>query len=160
MQQRLLGRTGHPVSALGLGCMGLVGWYGERDDAEAAATVARALDLGITHLDTAAVYQDGDNERFAPRCDPGPSRPVSPCRASSPGRWMSPGRASCAGSCWRIRMNGIWTWWADYQLRGHVDLEVPALGRIPIRASGQLTLERLYRQLPGLLRRLPSAPPV
>lgn len=48
--------------------MGLVGWYGERDDREAAATVMRALDLGVTHLDTAAVYQDGNNERFVGGC--------------------------------------------------------------------------------------------
>lgn len=53
---------------IGLGCMGLVGWYGERDDAEAAATVHRALEIGVTHLDTAAVYQDGDNERFVGEC--------------------------------------------------------------------------------------------
>jgi len=48
--------------------MGLVGWYGERDDAEAAATVRRALEIGVTHLDTAAVYQDGENERFVGGC--------------------------------------------------------------------------------------------
>jgi aryl-alcohol dehydrogenase-like predicted oxidoreductase len=48
--------------------MGLVGWYGERDDAEAAATVHRALEIGVTHLDTAAVYQDGQNERFVGAC--------------------------------------------------------------------------------------------
>lgn len=48
--------------------MGLVGWYGERDDAGAAATVERALDLGINHLDTAAVYQDGENEKFVGSC--------------------------------------------------------------------------------------------
>ncbi len=64
MQQRKLGNTGESISAIGLGCMGMVGWYGERDDAEARATVHRALDLGINHLDTAAVYQDGANERF------------------------------------------------------------------------------------------------
>lgn len=68
MQQRPLGNTGETVSAIGLGCMGLVGWYGQRDDIEAAATVRRAIDIGVTHLDTAAVYQDGDNERFVGRC--------------------------------------------------------------------------------------------
>lgn len=68
MELRELGTTGESVSALGLGCMGLVGWYGERDDAEARATVARALDQGVTHFDTAAVYQDGANERFVGEC--------------------------------------------------------------------------------------------
>jgi aryl-alcohol dehydrogenase-like predicted oxidoreductase len=44
--------------------MGLVGWYGTRNDEEARATLVEALDRGITHLDTAAAYQLGDNERF------------------------------------------------------------------------------------------------
>jgi len=44
--------------------MGLVGWYGTRDDAEASATLLDAIDHGVTHLDTAAAYQNGENERF------------------------------------------------------------------------------------------------
>jgi aryl-alcohol dehydrogenase-like predicted oxidoreductase len=44
--------------------MGLVGWYGERDDDEARATVLAALDSGCTHLDTASSYQLGENEKF------------------------------------------------------------------------------------------------
>jgi aryl-alcohol dehydrogenase-like predicted oxidoreductase len=64
MQTRLFGKTGERVSALGFGCMGLVGWYGERNDAEAQATLLAALDNGVTHLDTAASYQVGENEKF------------------------------------------------------------------------------------------------
>src|SRR5580658_3995707 len=64
MQQRPLGRTGVQLSALGFGCMTLIGWYGTRDDAEARATLLSALDQGITHLDTAASYQLGENEKF------------------------------------------------------------------------------------------------
>lgn len=64
MQTRPLGNTGERVSALGFGCMGLVGWYGERNDAEAAATLLAAIDGGVTHLDTAASYQVGENEKF------------------------------------------------------------------------------------------------
>ncbi len=56
--------------------MGMVGWYGQRDDAEARATLHRALDLGINHLDTAAVYQDGANERFVGECIRGRRREV------------------------------------------------------------------------------------
>jgi aryl-alcohol dehydrogenase-like predicted oxidoreductase len=44
--------------------MGLVGWYGERDDEEARATVLAAIDSGCTHLDTASSYQLGENEKF------------------------------------------------------------------------------------------------
>jgi aryl-alcohol dehydrogenase-like predicted oxidoreductase len=64
MQSRILGHTGERLAAVGFGCMGLVGWYGERNDAEARATVLAALDGGMNHLDTAASYQGGDNERF------------------------------------------------------------------------------------------------
>jgi aryl-alcohol dehydrogenase-like predicted oxidoreductase len=59
-----MGNTGERLSALGFGCMGLVGWYGKRDDAEARATLLAAIDRGVTHLDTAANYQNGENERF------------------------------------------------------------------------------------------------
>jgi len=64
MQTRPLGNTGERVSALGFGCMGLVGWYGERNDDEARATLLSAIDGGVTHLDTAASYQVGANEKF------------------------------------------------------------------------------------------------
>lgn len=64
MEQRPLGTTGVRLSALGFGCMTLIGWYGTRNDEEARATLLAALDQGITHLDTAASYQLGENEKF------------------------------------------------------------------------------------------------
>jgi aryl-alcohol dehydrogenase-like predicted oxidoreductase len=64
MNTRTLGSTGPQLSALGFGCMGLIGWYGERDDAEARATLLHAVDKGITHFDTASSYQNGENEKF------------------------------------------------------------------------------------------------
>ena len=64
MQMRPLGRTGVTLSGLGFGCMTLIGWYGSRDDAQATRTLLAALDRGVTHLDTAASYQNGENEKF------------------------------------------------------------------------------------------------
>ena len=66
-EQRALGRNGPQISALGLGCWGMSGTYGASDDAEALRTIDRALELGITLLDTADVYGEGHNEEFVGR---------------------------------------------------------------------------------------------
>ena len=67
MKQRALGKNGPLVSALGLGCMGMSDFYGARDDAESSATIHRALDRGLTFLDTADMYGFGDNEELVGR---------------------------------------------------------------------------------------------
>lgn len=65
MRYRTLGAHGPQVSALGLGAMAMSGVYGHADEAEAVATIQRALDLGITMIDTAETYgADGHNERL------------------------------------------------------------------------------------------------
>jgi aryl-alcohol dehydrogenase-like predicted oxidoreductase len=64
MQLRKLGAQGLTVSALGLGCMGMSESYGTPDDAESIATIHRALDLGVTFLDTAEVYGPFKNEEL------------------------------------------------------------------------------------------------
>ena len=61
---RTLGRDGLVVSALGLGCMGMSQAYGAADRDESIATIHRALDLGVTFLDTSDVYGSGHNEEL------------------------------------------------------------------------------------------------
>ncbi len=63
MEQRTLGQ-GLTVSAVGLGCMGMSQTYGPVDEAEARATLLRAIDLGVTFLDTADMYGPFTNERL------------------------------------------------------------------------------------------------
>jgi aryl-alcohol dehydrogenase-like predicted oxidoreductase len=62
IQQVPLGTQGLVVSRQGLGCMGMSEFYGQIDDAESIATIHRALDLGVTFLDTADMYGPHTNE--------------------------------------------------------------------------------------------------
>ncbi|WP_396624297.1 aldo/keto reductase [Luteitalea sp.] len=64
MHERSLGPPRVPVSALGLGCMGMSDFYGPRDDAQSIATIHRAVDLGVTFFDTADMYGPYTNERL------------------------------------------------------------------------------------------------
>ena len=64
---RALGSQGLVVSAIGLGCMGMSEFYGRTDEGEAIATIQRALDLGVTFLDTADAYGPFTNEKLVGR---------------------------------------------------------------------------------------------
>jgi len=68
MEIRTLGRDdGLTVSALGLGCMGMSQAYGPADERESIATIRRAIELGVTFLDTAITYGRGHNEALVGR---------------------------------------------------------------------------------------------
>ncbi|SNR57946.1 MULTISPECIES: aldo/keto reductase [Hymenobacter] len=64
MQTRILGTHGPQVSALGLGCMGMSDFYGQRDDQESLRTIDRAVELGVTFFDTADMYGPYTNEEL------------------------------------------------------------------------------------------------
>jgi aryl-alcohol dehydrogenase-like predicted oxidoreductase len=64
MEKRKLGSVGPEVSEQGLGCMGMSEFYGTADEAEARDVIRRALDLGVTFLDTADMYGPFTNERL------------------------------------------------------------------------------------------------
>src|SRR5204863_9169114 len=70
MQKRKLGNNGLEVSAIGLGCMGMSFAYGspeERDERESIATIHRAIELGVTFIDTAEAYGPYANEELIAR---------------------------------------------------------------------------------------------
>jgi aryl-alcohol dehydrogenase-like predicted oxidoreductase len=67
MKTRKLGSTGVDLPAIGLGCMGMSSVYGAADDATSIAVIHRALELGVTFLDTADIYGAGGNEELVGR---------------------------------------------------------------------------------------------
>jgi aryl-alcohol dehydrogenase-like predicted oxidoreductase len=67
MMNRKLGKNGPVVSAIGLGCMGMSGAYGQGDEKESIATIEKALELGHMFLDTADFYLSGHNEQLIGR---------------------------------------------------------------------------------------------
>ncbi|WP_259404238.1 aldo/keto reductase [Hymenobacter sp. HSC-4F20] len=67
MKTRTLGTSNLSVSILGLGCMGMSDFYGQRNDAESQRTIHRALDLGVTFFDTADMYGPFLNEELLGR---------------------------------------------------------------------------------------------
>jgi aryl-alcohol dehydrogenase-like predicted oxidoreductase len=169
LNYRSIGRGTDQVSAIGLGCMGMVGWYGERDDDEARATLDRALDLGINHLDTAAVYQDGDNERFIGKCIGGRRERVflaTKCGMSRTpeGRIGVDGRPetilrSCDQSLERLR-----TTYIDLFYLHRVDRSVPIEESMQAMASlvkaGKVRHVGLSEASPATLRRAHAVHPV
>jgi aryl-alcohol dehydrogenase-like predicted oxidoreductase len=64
VEERILGRTGRPVSVIGLGTWQLGADWGEVDESDALAVLAEAAESGVTFLDTADVYGDGRSERL------------------------------------------------------------------------------------------------
>jgi aryl-alcohol dehydrogenase-like predicted oxidoreductase len=67
MEYRKLGHSSLTVSTLGLGCMSMSGTYGQSDDPQSVAVIHRALDLGVTHLDSSDMYGWGHNEELLGR---------------------------------------------------------------------------------------------
>ena len=67
METRKLGKSGPVVPALGLGCMGMTGIYGEPNEAESIATIHRSIDLGVNLIVTSDAYGAGTNEELVGR---------------------------------------------------------------------------------------------
>jgi aryl-alcohol dehydrogenase-like predicted oxidoreductase len=132
MDARALGRQGLEVSAEGLGCMGMSEFYGPTDEGESIATIHRALELGVTLLDTADVYGPHTNEvlvgqAIADRRDQvvlatkfgivrDPANPLARGRNGRP-EYV---REACDASLRRLGVDHI-----DLYYQHRVDLEVP-----------------------------------
>jgi aryl-alcohol dehydrogenase-like predicted oxidoreductase len=77
MKYRTLGRTGLRVSEIGLGCWGMGGGWGPRDDQSSILTVQKAIDLGVNFLDTALAYGEGHSEKVVSKALSKISQPVT-----------------------------------------------------------------------------------
>src|ERR1700704_6492032 len=152
MQRRKLGSQGLEVSAEGLGCMGMTWAYGAGDEASGRATIERALELGVTFLDTAEVYGPHANEELVGQAIAGrrdefeiatkfgfaidPERPSDRAADGTPEN----ARRACEGSLRRLGIDTI-----DLFYQHRVDPHVPI--EETVGAMGELVSEGKVRYI-------------
>lgn len=170
MHSRALGRSGLTVSALGLGCMGMSEFYGATDDAQSLATLERALDLGVTHFDTADMYGSGHNEELLARFLAGRRDRV--VLATKFGIVRKPGeyarsidtrpayvRAACEASLRRLGVECIDLYYA-HRLNREVPVEETVGAMAELVRQGKVRALGLCEVSPATLRRAQSVHPI
>jgi len=170
MTKRKLGRQGLEVSALGLGCMGMSEFYGPTDEAESIATIQRAIDLGVTLLDTADIYGPFKNEILVGRAIKGRrDRVVIATKfgnvRGADGSFQGVNgrpeyvRAACAGSLERLGITTI-----DLYYQHRVDRTVPIEDTVGAMAGlvreGKVRYLGLSEASPATIRRASKVHPI
>jgi aryl-alcohol dehydrogenase-like predicted oxidoreductase len=171
MEKIKLGSQGAVVSRVGLGCMGMSEFYGERNDAESAATILRALELGVDFLDTADTYGIGDNEELIGRTIRGRRDSVfiatkfaNVRRKEDPAYWRLRGdpeyvRSACEASLRRLGTDRI-----DLYYQHRVDPDTPIEETVGAMAalvrSGKVRFLGLSEASPATIRRAHTVHPI
>lgn len=158
MEQRRLGRDGPSVTPIALGAMGFAGFYGPSDDEEGIRAIRRALDLGITMIDTAEAYGDGRSEALVGRAIAGRRDAAVICTKSSRG---GPDylRAAIDRSLGHLGVDAV-----DLYYLHRVDAEVPieeSVGAMAeLVAAGKVRAIGLSEAGPETIRRAHRVHPV
>ena len=170
MRTRKLGSQGLEVSELGLGCMGMSEFYGPRDDAESIATIHRALELGVTLLDTADMYGPFHNERLVGEAIAGRRDQVVIAtkfgnQRREDGSWVGINgrpeyvREACDASLQRLQVDVI-----DLYYQHRVDLRVPIEETVGAMAdlvrAGKVRFLGLSEAAPATVRRANAVHPI
>ena len=166
-----VGAQGAMVSRMGLGCMGMSEFYGERNDAESAVTILRALDLGINFLDTADVYGIGDNEELVGKTIRSRRNEVflatkfaNVRNKENPNQWSISGkpeyvRAACDASLKRLGVDHI-----DLYYQHRVDPNTPIEDTVGAMAelvkAGKVKYLGLSEASPATIRRAHKVHPI
>jgi aryl-alcohol dehydrogenase-like predicted oxidoreductase len=169
METRKLGRQGLVVSQQGLGCMGMSAWYGQTDEQESIATIHRALELGITFLDTADVYGQGANEELVGRAIAGRRKEVV-LATKFGNRWFDDGTRTIDGSPEYVRqaldasLHRLKVDYVDLYYQHRVDADTPIEETVGAMAelvrAGKVKYIGLSEAGPETIRRAHAVHPI